>query len=174
MSDNKSVEIKGKNNLDKLLNRKSKRTDSIIPIVGDQYKTRYSQIQLINCIYLNMDCGDHMNLIKKILLKKLKGYMYQDKKKCVFSPKKFITFDKMIERLVESQLRCFYCNCDLTMVYDDCRQNNQWTLDRIDNSMGHNSNNVVISCLECNLKRRNTDLKKFLYSKQLSIKKIDG
>ena len=172
MSNNKSVEIKGKNNLDKLLNRKSKRSDSIIPIVGDQYKSRYSQIQLINCIYLNMDCGDHMNLIKKILLKKLKGYMYQDKKKCVFSPKKFITFDKMIERLVESQLRCFYCNCDLTMVYDDCRQNNQWTLDRIDNTCGHNIDNVLISCLECNLKRRDMDKDKFYFTQNLQIKKI--
>ena len=59
------------------------------------------------------------------------------------------------------------------LFYKECKQDNQWTLDRIDNSMGHNTNNVVISCLECNLKRRNTDLKKFLYTKQLSIKKID-
>ena len=90
--------------------------------------------------------------IKKILLKKLKGYMYQDKKKCVFSPKKFITFDKMIERLVESQLRCFYCNCDLTMVYDDCRQNNQWTLDRINNYDEH-SNYVIFNSLGVPVKK---------------------
>lgn len=173
MNDKKSVEIKGKNNLDKLLKKEPKRSDSIIPIVGDQYNSRYSQIQLINCIYLNLECGEHMELIKKILMKKLKGYLYQDKKKYVFSPKKFITFDKMIERLVESQLKCFYCNCDLTMIYDNCRQKNQWTLDRIDNNCGHNTDNILISCLECNLKRRDMDKDKFYFTQNMEIKKID-
>ena len=85
-----------------------------------------------------MECGEHMDLIKKVLTKKLNGYKSQDIKKCILNKKKFITFDKMIERLVESQLQCFYCNCDLTIVYEDCRQKNQWTLDRIDNDSGHN------------------------------------
>ena len=38
MNDKKAVVIKGKNNLDKLLKKQPKRSDSIIPIVGDQYK----------------------------------------------------------------------------------------------------------------------------------------
>ena len=38
MTDKKSIEIKGKNNLDKLLKNESKRYDTIIPIVGDEYK----------------------------------------------------------------------------------------------------------------------------------------
>ena len=33
MTDKKSIEIKGKNNLDKLLKKQPKRSDSIIPIV---------------------------------------------------------------------------------------------------------------------------------------------
>ena len=173
MNNNKSVEIKGKNNLDKLLKKPPKRSDSIIPIVGDQYKTKHSQIQLINCIYLDLDCGEHMELIKKVLKKKLTGYRYQDLKKCVFSPNKLITFDQMIERLVESKLQCFYCNCDLTMIYDNCRQKNQWTLDRIDNTAGHNYDNVLISCLECNLKRRDMDKDKFYFTQNLQIKKLD-
>ena len=28
----------------------------------------------------------------------------------------------------------------------------QWTLDRIDNNIGHSKENVVICCLKCNLK----------------------
>ena len=173
MSNNKSVEIKGKNNLDKLLKRLPKKSDSIIQIIGDEYKSRYSQLQLINCIYLDMKCGEHMELIKKILMKKLQGYRYQDIKKCILCEPKFITFDKMIERLVESKLQCFYCNCDLTIIYDDCRQKNQWTLDRIDNSCGHNKDNILIACLECNLKRRDMDKDKFYFTQNLQIKKID-
>ena len=60
------------------------------------------------------------------------------------------------------------------LFYKECKQANQWSLDRIDNTMGHNSNNVVISCLECNLKRLNTELEKFKYTKQLHIKKTDN
>jgi len=49
----------------------------------------------------------------------------------------------------------------------------QWTLDRIDNDMGHNNNNTVISCLGCNLQRRTTNQDKFLFTKQLKLKKIE-
>ena len=49
----------------------------------------------------------------------------------------------------------------------------QWSLDRIDNDYGHNHDNVVISCLECNLKRRCIDMNKYKESKKFRyIKKI--
>ena len=68
-------------------------------------------------------------------------------------------------------MKCFYCCCEVYLIYETVRQMNQWTLDRIDNSFGHNKNNLVISCLECNLKRRNIDKDKFLFTKRLNIKK---
>ena len=117
--------------------------------------------------------SNEKDLLSKEITKKLQGYKQQDSKHNIYSKYHFITKESTIQRLVESKLSCFYCNTNLMLFYKECKQSNQWTLDRIDNSMGHNSNNVVISCLECNLKRRNTDLKKFLYTKQLSIKKID-
>jgi len=30
----------------------------------------------------------------------------------------------------------------------------QWTLERINNDFGHNNDNVVIACLQCNVERR--------------------
>ena len=51
---------------------------------------------------------------------------------------------------------------------------NQWTLDRIDNNLGHNSDNVLISCLECNLKRRRMNMERFQFSKDCTnIKKVE-
>ena len=47
----------------------------------------------------------------------------------------------------------------------------QWTLDRIDNDDNHNKDNVVIACLDCNLKRRRRDADKFYFTKNLTIKK---
>ena len=41
------------------------------------------------------------------------------------------------------KLKCFYCKCNLSLLYQDVRQNDQWTLDRIDNTLGHNYNNIV-------------------------------
>ena len=90
----------------------------------------------------------------------------------MYVKEKFITFDKLVQKLVESKLTCLYCRHPCYLIYDKVRQMNQWTLDRIDNNCGHNNNNVVISCLKCNLERRNTNKDKFLFTKQLKIKKI--
>ena len=55
------------------------------------------------------------------------------------------------------------------LLYNDVREPNQWTLDRIDNSKPHNTDNVVIACLKCNLERRRRSDTKFLMSKQMRI-----
>ena len=54
-------------------------------------------------------------------------------------------------------------------MYENVREKKQWTLDRIDNDIGHTSDNVVICCLECNLKRGRLDDKKFKFTKQMKI-----
>ena len=47
----------------------------------------------------------------------------------------------------------------------------QWSLDRIDNSIPHTNDNVIISCLKCNLQRRCQNKDNFLFTKQLKIEK---
>ena len=64
---------------------------------------------------------------------------------------------------------CFYCKCETYILYEIVREHNQWTIDRIDNSLGHNNDNFVISCLGCNIKRRKTNSDKFLFTKQLNL-----
>ena len=54
-------------------------------------------------------------------------------------------------------------------MYENVREKKQWTLDRMDNDEGHNKNNVVICCLECNIKRGTLDDKKFKFAKQMRI-----
>lgn len=40
----------------------------------------------------------------------------------------------------------------MMLLYKLVREPKQWTLDRIDNEYGHCVDNIVLSCLECNLK----------------------
>jgi hypothetical protein len=58
-------------------------------------------------------------------------------------------------------------------LYKLVREMQQWTLDRIDNDRGHFLDNVEISCLECNLKRKKQNSDKFLFTKQIKIVRND-
>lgn len=104
------------------------------------------------------------------LHKKLRGYKAQDEKWEIYSEYHFVTAEYVSQLLTDCKFMCYYCQCALKQEYT-ARDPQQWTLDRIDNTMGHNQGNVLISCLACNLKRRNRTVKKFLFTKQLVVQK---
>jgi len=123
----------------------------------------------INRLYLNEDFPEK-NTITKELKKKLSSYLAQDKKKKrAYDKGKYINLEELLPLLVASKLRCYYCKHSVMLLYNDVREPNQWTLDRIDNSKPHNTDNVVIACLKCNLERRRRSDTKFLMSKQMRI-----
>jgi 5-methylcytosine-specific restriction endonuclease McrA len=101
--------------------------------------------------------------------KKISSYKQQDLIKNVYMIDDFVNFDFVINLLENNNLKCCYCSTDIYILYEFVRDNKQWTLDRIDNDKGHNKDNVVIACLECNLKRRKTNKDAFMFTKQLKI-----
>jgi len=109
--------------------------------------------------------------VKREVEKKIQGYKQQDIVKSRFSIKDFIDFDFVIHELYKSNISCYYCSKSVFLLYEHVRETNQWTLDRIDNSIGHNRGNVVVSCLKCNLKRRKTSQDAFIFTKNLQIVK---
>tara|TARA_B110000116_G_scaffold259762_1_gene262210 strand:- start:421 stop:885 length:465 start_codon:yes stop_codon:yes gene_type:complete len=132
----------------------------------------FNHQNFINQLYLNKDFPEK-NTILKELKKKLQGYLAQDKKKNrPYDAEKYINMEKLLPLLVASKLRCRYCKYGVMMLYNNVREPLQWTLDRIDNSKPHNTDNVVIACLKCNLERRRRSDTKFLMSKQMKIRKI--
>ena len=82
-----------------------------------------------------------------------------------------ITAD-VAELLREKQLRCFYCQENVHLMYNAVRDAKQWTLDRMDNSFGHNRGNVEIACLICNLRRRTMYHERYVFTKQMTVVKM--
>ena len=121
-------------------------------------------------LYLNQSF-DGDNILKQELKNKINGYKNQDKKRNILNIDKLISQEELIEKLLISKLKCYYCKCVCLLLYNNVREKKQWTLDRLDNSIGHNKDNVVICCLKCNLKRRTLDDEKFKFTKQMRITK---
>ena len=114
-------------------------------------------MEYLNKLYLN-EKYDGIDFIKKEVERKLSGYKNQDVKKKKLEDN-FITYEECLEKLVISKLKCYYCKDNCLLAYENVREEKQWTLDRIDNSQGHNNNNVVICCLKCNLKEEQLMMK---------------
>jgi hypothetical protein len=126
------------------------------------------QINIINNIinnYKNEITEQAMNEIKS----KLSSYKQQDILKNIYNKDLFINFKSLIQKLNECKLKCHYCLLPIFIIYEYVRDSKQWTLDRIDNNLGHNEDNVIISCLECNLKRRITNKDAFMFTKNFKI-----
>lgn len=124
--------------------------------------------EYINMIYLNKDFNDKKKIISH-LKSKLNGYKTQDVKKNRYDKNKNITYDELIEKIVISKLLCYYCRCKCLLISNEKRDGLQWTLDRINNDIGHFNNNVVISCLSCNLQKRRRNDEHFKFLKQMKI-----
>jgi hypothetical protein len=112
------------------------------------------------------------DMILREIKKKIDAYKRQDIKKDRLDSATLITVDECFSKLLGSKLSCYYCKGDLCILYDKVRQDDQWTLERIDNSIGHSGDNTVVACLECNLKRGTRSSKDFHFAKQLVIKKV--
>ena len=153
--------------------KKEKKERKSIIHVNEKYFTLSLQQQMINQLYLDDDFIYRLEMERE-LSKKLSSYKQQDISKNKYNPELFISLPEMIEKLVISKLECYYCKHNMSIFYKDVRDNYQWTLDRIDNYQGHFTDNVVICCLECNLKRRRTNADAFLFTKQLKIKKLNN
>lgn len=103
--------------------------------------------------------------------KKINSYKQQDLIKNLYSQEKHIHLQSIINKMIDCDLKCYYCSISMSVLYDISREMKQWTVDRIDNDLGHYLDNYYLACLECNLRRRRRSDDKFLFTKQLKIVK---
>ena len=137
------------------------------------YETQMKTIQ--NILNNKYDFNDEISKISlQQINKKIYGYKQQDIIKKLLNPEKFINLESVINKMIECELKCYYCKCEMNVLYDISREMKQWTVDRINNDLGHNIDNFYLACLECNLKRRRRSDDKFLFTKQMKLVKVPG
>ena len=163
----KCIKIKGKNNIDGF-KKETKRKTVLKWKNRDELIKKKNHIPYINQLYLGQ-AFEGCSEIKREIVNKISSYSQQDKKRNIFDSKKIIKYDECLEKLVLSKLKCYYCKCETLLMYEDKREPNQWTLDRLDNGIGHYKDNVVICCLKCNIKKRRMDDEKFKFTKQMRV-----
>jgi len=130
------------------------------------------QLEILKSIYdKNTSIKDSKltNFIVSHIKTKMSSYKHQDILKNIFLETDFVTFEYIINLLNSCNMKCHYCACETYLLYEFVREMKQWSLDRINNDIGHNKGNLVIACLECNLKRRRTNKDAFFMTKNLTI-----
>ena len=163
----KKIIIKGKHNIDCFKNETERKSVSSWTCPEKLLK-KDDQIKILNQLYLGQKF-DGFSDVQKEIQNKISSYTQQDKKRKIFNSQKIIDFDNCLEKLVLSKLNCYYCRGSMLLMYKDKREPTQWTLDRLNNNIGHHAENVVICCLKCNLKKRRMDDEKFKFTKQLRV-----
>jgi hypothetical protein len=151
-----------------------------IPIITKESKSKKNRVVtqtskwIQNVNVLNSVEGEETNtsLIHQQIQQKLSGYRQQDLKKKHLVPEKFVDLEFTIQLLKDANNQCFYCKQVVQVLYEKVREPQQWSLDRIDNNCGHNKDNVLLACLDCNLKRKTMYHERYAFTKQLNISKI--
>ncbi len=169
----KKIQIVGKRNVDGFKeNKKETKRKTVLKIKTNVKKTlnNKSQIELLNKLYLNEDY-DGIEFMKKEVERKIQSYKNQDIKKNKFHKEKLIKYEECLEKLVVSKLKCYYCKKNCLVYYENKLEQQQWTLDRLNNDIGHEKENVVICCYKCNIKRGRLNDEKFKFTKQLRVVK---
>lgn len=151
--------------------------------VLSQYLGHEDQRELMNDVY-SLCIGENVPVFdgnRELCIKtmyrqihdKIAGYKYQDVAKKIYDETAFVNLNYTVQLLVHSSLECYYCREGVKVLYEHVKDEKQWSLERIDNSMGHNTGNVEIACLRCNLRRRTMYHERYLETKQLKFVKVD-
>ena len=176
----KSISITGKRNTDKI---KSLENPDMIcernamkrfsKEVIDFYETHEEQISVVNKLYMDVRPLENREIFIKELEKKINGYKQQDVDKKLYEKEKFITMEHVLSKLTGCKLECYYCQKKCYIIYNEVLSKTQWTIDRVDNNYGHNNDNIVIACLDCNVRRGTMDSDRFKLGKQMKFIKKD-
>uniref|UniRef100_A0A6C0KP38 HNH domain-containing protein n=1 Tax=viral metagenome TaxID=1070528 RepID=A0A6C0KP38_9ZZZZ len=166
--------INKKNNNKKIIQEKVKekkmRVETKTWGLNDTDLNHETQLNILNSILnKNSEKNKYNSIFISHIKNKISSYKQQDILKKRLNEQSFINFDEVLKLLNSSNMKCHYCSEEMYILYERVRELKQWSLDRVNNNIGHNFGNLVIACLECNLKRRRTNKDAFMFTKNLVI-----
>ncbi len=141
----------------------------------EKYLGVEQQLSYIKQLHTNT-VVDHeiCQLLTQQIRTKISAYRAQDKQKGLFNEAELVDLPNAIELLFLAENKCFYCKESVQILYENVRHPKQWSLDRIDNSLGHVKRNLMIACLECNLRRKTMYHERYAFTKQLVLIKKES
>ena len=108
-----------------------------------------------------------ISFIHQQIKNKLHSYRSQDIEKKILDEVHFADLSGVLLKLSEANYCCYYCREPVQLLYENVREPKQWTLERIDNKLGHILSNVEIACLSCNLRRRTMKPERYILTKNI-------
>jgi len=164
----KKISITGKHNINLINGNKH---NEFRNVASYKEPSITEQLSIVNKYYMNI-IDENTPHLKGEITRKISGYKSQDVKKKKYEDKKLVKIDNVLEKLVACKLKCHYCRNQVKVLFTKVRDDEQWTLDRIDNDICHSNSNTVICCLKCNLQRRVKSSGDFIFTKQLKITRV--
>jgi hypothetical protein len=156
-----------KGNKGKILERNKEYYEENKDKIAERHK-KYNEEGRYICVHNKQKffCKICSDPIKVTISNWISSTRTEDKKTDRYDPVKFI--DKcFLEGLVEdSDKKCVYCKCDMQFLE---KNKALCTIERLDNELGHNKDNVTLACWGCNNERNNKYTEEFIAVKQLQI-----
>ena len=69
-----------------------------------------------------------------------------------------ITLEFLQEQHIKQQNKCGYCQIEMEFTFDNNKNPNQITIERLNNDIGHIKSNCIFACFKCNRYTRDNDL----------------
>jgi hypothetical protein len=110
--------------------------------------TRNTSLKDIS-FYDGPDLTDEKEMLKQLkrhITKKIQGHKRYDEQNALYDEKNFVTVDWVLEELRLSHWFCAEKGCEMVRKKGD----RQWSIDRLDNDLGHIAQNCRIICTSCN------------------------
>lgn len=188
----KAISIDGKSHQHKIFNKYGTYERNDIDVINQMppwVSDRSFQFELIDSIINDYDVVDWPSMVEQCLTceqaqwivneikDKVNSYGRQDALKMRNTEREFdmnrnpITLNDACLLLKKEEYRCHYCRELLYIIHRNTREPLQWSLDRIDNTRGHDVDNLVVSCYKCNVNRRQRSYADFKKGK--SVERFD-
>jgi len=69
-----------------------------------------------------------------------------------------ITLEFLQEQHTKQDNKCHYCKIELELTFENNKNPNQITIERLDNALGHITSNCVYACYKCNITSRDNEM----------------